>query len=110
MGAMISHCCELATLLAQQIVMMPEMELMAEVSLNIVCFRYCGDKNLSPEQYDAINRAMVRHIQLSGLAAPSVTTLHGRVVIRAAIVNHRTGQHDIDNLLAATLDAARACR
>jgi len=110
MGAMISHCCELAEFLARRIVMMPEMELMAEVSLNIVCFGYCGDKSLSSGQYDAINRAMVRHIQISGLAAPSVTTLHGRVVIRAAIVNHRTGQHDIDNLLAATLDAVRACQ
>jgi len=129
-GAVISHCCQLATYLAQQLAVMPQMELMAEVSLNIVCFRYCGDKRSSSElrssdplssatlssdplasdQYDAINRAMVRHIQRSGIAAPSMTILHGRAVIRVAIVNHRTERDDIDKLLAATLDAARACQ
>lgn len=110
MGAMISHCCQLAAYLARKVAVMPHMELMAKVSLNIVCFRYCGDKTLSSGQYDTINRAMVRHIQLSGLAAPSLAMLHGRAVIRAAIVNHRTGQDDIDKLLAATLDAAHACQ
>lgn len=110
MGAMISQCCQWAAYLAQQVGKQEQLQLMADVSLNIVCFRYCGDKTRPAEQYDAINRAMVRHIQLSGIAAPSLTILHGRSVIRAAIVNHRTDQQDIDNLLVATLDAAHACR
>jgi len=110
MGEMISHCCTLAESLGQQVVETAQLELMAAVSLNIVCFRYCGDRTLPPEQYDVINRAMIRHIQLSGLAAPSLTLLHGRAVIRAAIVNHRTNQQDIDTLLTATLDAAHVCQ
>jgi len=109
-GAMISHCCELAQSLAQMVEATAQLELMARVSLNIVCFRYCGDKSLSPERYDAMNRAIIRHIQLSGLAAPSLTFINGRAVIRAALVNHRTEQQNIDSLLAATLAAARACQ
>jgi len=109
MGAMISNCCHLATYLAQQVNQIAQVKLMAAVSLNIVCFRYCGDGTLSPEQYDVINRAMVRHIQISGLAAPSLTILHGQAVIRVAIVNHRTSRQDIDCLLAATQDAMHAC-
>jgi len=109
-GAMISHCCHLAQSLAQQVGAIAELELMADVSLNIVCYRYCGDKSRSPDYYDAMNRAMIRHIQLSGLAAPSLTYIHGRAVIRAALVNHRTAQQDIDTLLTATLHAARVCR
>jgi len=110
MGAVISHCCQLAKYLEQQISLIAQLELMSPVSLNIVCFRYCGDKNLSDEQYDTMNRSIIRHIQLSGLAAPSLSTLHERVVIRAAMINHRTSQQDIDHLLAATLDAAHACQ
>jgi len=110
MGAVIAQCCHWADYLAQRVAEQAQLELMAEVSLNIVCFRYCGDQRLAPAEYDAINRAMIRHIQLSGMAAPSMTTLHGRTVIRAAIVNHRTNQDDIDHLLVATLDAAQACR
>ncbi len=109
MGDMISHCCQLANYVAQQVTGTPQLELMAAVSLNIVCFRYCGDKSLSPEQYDNINRAMIRHIQLSGLAAPSLSILHERAVIRVAIVNHRSEQHDMDKLLTATRNAAQAC-
>jgi len=111
MAAMIAHCCDLANDLGQRIASMPQMELMAAVSLNIVCFRYVGDADVSfsDTQSDSINRAMIRHIQCSGLAAPSLALLQGRAVIRVAIVNHRTRRGDLDKLLAATLDAANAC-
>ena len=109
-GSMILHCCHLAQSLAQQIDETPELELMAEVSLNIVCYRYCGDKSRPANYYDAVNRAIVRHIQLSGIAAPSLTYIHHRAVIRAALVNHRTSQQDIDKLLTATANAIDVCR
>ncbi|MDX8405759.1 MAG: pyridoxal-dependent decarboxylase [Mariprofundus sp.] len=108
-GAMISHCCDLAQSLARMVEVTDQLEMMAQVSLNIVCFRYCGDKTLSPGRYDTINRAMICHIQLSGMAAPSLTFIDGRAVIRAAVVNHRTEQQDMDRLLAATLAAAQVC-
>jgi len=109
LGEMVEHCCDLAGYLAGQVEEADDLELMAAVSLNIVCFRYCGDGSLEPEAYDRINRAMICHIHASGEAAPSLTWLHGRAVIRAAIVNHRTGEEDIGKLLAAVHDAARHC-
>jgi len=42
-------------------------------------------------------------LQESGIVAPSTTTLHGQLAIRAAIVNHRTTTRDIDALIEATL-------
>ncbi len=108
-GAMISHCCQLAQALAVRVDREVELEVMAEVSLNIVCFRYCGDRSLPDVQYDALNRVIVRHIQLSGMAAPSLTYIGDRAVIRAALVNHRTDMQDIDRLIAATLAAAHSC-
>jgi glutamate/tyrosine decarboxylase-like PLP-dependent enzyme len=73
----------------------PRLELLAPVNLNIVCFRYRAD--------DAVNREIVADVQESGIAAPSSTTLDGKLAIRAAIVNHRTEERDIDALVAAVL-------
>jgi aromatic-L-amino-acid decarboxylase len=97
LGAVIEHTCALAQYLKARIEASPELELMAPVSLNIVCFRIRGD------HADALNRRVLAELQESGLAAPSSTTLDGRLAIRAAIVNHRTQARDIDTLVAAVL-------
>ncbi len=47
------------------------------------------------------NKAIVIDLHDRGAAAPSTTILGGKTVIRAAIVNHRTTQADMDTLLAA---------
>jgi len=39
------------------------------------------------------------------LAAPSITNISGRPVIRAAIVNHRTTKDDMDFFIAALHEA-----
>jgi len=109
LGEMIEYSCTLANYLAKQIQLDDALELMAEVSLNIVCFRYIGDGSRSDDDNDALNRAMICHIHASGLAAPSLTYISNRAVIRAAIVNHRTRKDDIGKLLAAVHQAAHAC-
>lgn len=102
LGATIARSCALAKYLEARVLAEPRLELLAPVNLNIVCFRYRAD--------DAINREIVADIQESGVAAPSSTTLNGKFAIRAAIVNHRTEEADIDALIAAVLDfGARRC-
>jgi aromatic-L-amino-acid decarboxylase len=97
LGRMISGTCALARELAQRIAVIPELELLAPVALNIVCFRYrCADA-------DRVNAEIVIALQESGIAAPSTTTIGGKLAIRAAIVNHRTTAVDLDALLEATL-------
>jgi aromatic-L-amino-acid decarboxylase len=97
LGAVIAHTCALAQYMQQRIEETPELELLAPVSLNIVCFRYrCNDA-------DRVNADIVVALQESGIAVPSTTTINGRFAIRAAIVNHRTGSNDIDALLRATI-------
>lgn len=99
LGQVISHTCQLAQYLKQQVLQTPELELLAPVALNIVCFRYrCAGADLN-----WLNTEIVTALQESGDAAPSSTTLNGHIAIRAAIVNHRTTQQDIDTLLASTL-------
>jgi len=97
LGQVVAHTCEVAQYLGLRIAQTPELELLAPVSLNIVCFRFrCSDP-------DRINAEIVVALQKSGIAAPSATTLDGKLAIRAAIVNHRTNKGDIDALIQATL-------
>ncbi|MDA9421527.1 MULTISPECIES: pyridoxal phosphate-dependent decarboxylase family protein [Bradyrhizobium] len=103
LGAVIARSCALAKYLEARVLAEPRLELLAPVNLNIVCFRYRAD--------DAVNREIVADVQESGVAAPSSTTLDGRLAIRAAIVNHRTMEADIDALVAAVLEfgGRRSC-
>jgi aromatic-L-amino-acid decarboxylase len=101
LGQMISNTCALAQYLKQRIEASAELELLAPVSLNIVCFRYRS------EDADRVNENIVVALQESGIAAPSTTTINGQLAIRAAIVNHRTHPGDIDALINATIAFGR---
>jgi aromatic-L-amino-acid decarboxylase len=97
-GAVVAQTCALAKALEAQVVASEELELMAPVGFNIVCFGYRG----------ADNAAIAADLQEAGRVAPSTTTLGGRTAIRAAIVNHRTTIDDVDALVAGVLALGRA--
>jgi glutamate/tyrosine decarboxylase-like PLP-dependent enzyme len=101
LGASISRCCVLARALEERIAATPELELMAPVELNIVCFRYRA------EDTNRVNVAIVVALQESGIVAPSTTRIAGRTAIRAAIVNHRTSRAEIDALVDGVLALGR---
>jgi glutamate/tyrosine decarboxylase-like PLP-dependent enzyme len=101
LGESMAQTCRLARRLADRVDAEPELERLAPVELNIVCFRYRAEPS------DEVNRKIVIRLQQSGVAAPSMTTLGGRVAIRAAIVNHRTCEGDIDLLVESVLSLGR---
>jgi glutamate/tyrosine decarboxylase-like PLP-dependent enzyme len=78
------------------------LELLAPVALNIVCFRVRAGADA-----DRQNREIVADLQESGIAAPSTTTIDGKLAIRAAIVNHRTVAADVDSMVDAVLHFAQ---
>ncbi len=102
LGAAISRTCALARYLESRIAETPELELLAPVELNVVCFRYRA------ENAQRLNPRIVIELQESGVVAPSTTVIDGRLAIRAAIVNHRTGRTDIDHLIEKTVTLGRA--
>lgn len=102
LGEMIANTCALARYLKQRIEETPALELLAPVSLNIVCFRYVS------ADADRVNADIVVALQESGIVAPSTTTINGRLAIRAAIFNHRTSPDDIDALTSATIAQGEA--
>jgi glutamate/tyrosine decarboxylase-like PLP-dependent enzyme len=103
LGAVAERSCALARHLAALVADEPELELLAPVLLNIVCFRYRAEAGV----VDALNAAIVADIQEAGLAAPSTTTIGGALAIRAAFVNHRSRAEDAKALVAAVLAAGR---
>jgi len=94
LGASIAHTCKLADYLAKCVRQSKALELCAQPTLNIVCFRVRGAD-------DSINRELVLDLHESGIAAPSWTEIDGKCVIRCAIINHRTTRGDIDIFLSA---------
>ncbi len=102
LGAAVSRTCALARYLERRIAETPELELLAPVELNIVCFRYRA------EEAHRVNARIVIELQESGVVAPSTTMIGGSLAIRAAIVNHRTGRSEIDALVERTVALGRA--
>ncbi len=102
LGAAIARSCELARSLGRMVEASPELELLAPVQLNIVCFA------LRRPDSDRLIPGLVADLHEQGRVAPSTTRIGGRTAIRAAIVNHRTGPDDIRALLQSTLGLVRS--
>ena len=102
LGEVMLNTCRLARRLADGVQAETELELLAPVALNIVCFRYRAG-----EDSDRLNAELVVQLQEQGIAAPSTTRISGNLAIRAAIVGHRTRAEDVDALAAAVLALGR---
>jgi aromatic-L-amino-acid decarboxylase len=82
----------------------PTLELLAPANLSAVCFRYVG---VVPEaERDAFNARLMARVNARGRAYLSNATLHGRFVLRACFVNHRTTPEDVDTVVEEVLAAA----
>ena len=113
-GRLISQNAAQARYLAGLVLASPELELIAPVDLNIVCFRFNPGKGVDGSRSgmdDAALNALYEEILLrlheSGIAAPTYTTLRGRYALRAAITNHRSRREDFDLLVAEVVRLGR---
>jgi len=82
------------------------LELLTEVSLNIVCYRY-NPGGLSGEELNKLNKEILMQLHERGIAAPSYTILEGRYAIRVANTNYRSKREDFDALADASLRIGR---
>jgi aromatic-L-amino-acid decarboxylase len=94
-GALIERQCALAAALGRRIAATPQLELLAPVTLNIVCFRY-APAGLDAAATDALNGRIVVALQERGIAVPSTTRIDGQLAIRLNVMNHRTTRADLD--------------
>src|SRR6266540_677648 len=80
----------------------PNLELMAPIGMDIVCFRF-NPGGMDEEGLNALNKEILMQLHEQGIAAPSYTTLNGRYCLRIAIANHRSRQDDFDLLAKETV-------
>jgi aromatic-L-amino-acid/L-tryptophan decarboxylase len=105
LGASIARNCDLAKALGDSVAADHDLELLAPVTLNVVCFRYRAP-GLHDDALDELNAEIAIDVQESGAAVVSTTRIANRVALRACIVNHRTRADDLTLLLAAVRSAA----
>lgn len=85
-----------ARMLADAVEARPELELLAPVPLNAVCFRHRSGSNEA-----ILQRVIARgHVYLSN------ATINGRFALRACFVNHRTRPEDVHLIVAEVVAAA----
>lgn len=101
-GRVIQQNVEQARYLASLVDAAPELERLAPVPLNVVCFRFKAD-GLGEAALNRLNEELLVRLHESGLAAPSYTTLGGRYALRVAHVNHRSRCGDFDLLVSAVI-------
>jgi glutamate/tyrosine decarboxylase-like PLP-dependent enzyme len=87
-----------ARYLAKLVEAAPDLELLAPVSLNVVCLRYARP-GLDEATLDALNKKILVELQERGIAVLSGTTVQGKYALRAANTNHRTRREDFDLLV-----------
>jgi glutamate/tyrosine decarboxylase-like PLP-dependent enzyme len=106
-GRLILQNVHQARYLAELVDQTPQLQRLAPVPLNIVCFRYRAD-GLDDEALNRLNQEILIQMHESGVAAPSYTTLNGRYAIRVAIVNHRSRREDFALLVSETVRLGKA--
>ena len=87
-----------ARYLAELVQANDQLQLMAPVPMNIVCFRFYKE-GLSEDKLNALNKEILMQLHESGIAAPSFTIIKGAYVIRVAITNHRSKGEDFEILV-----------
>ena len=75
----------------------PELELLAPVTLSVVCFRHRTKDN----------EAILRRLVARGRVYLSNATVNGQFALRACFVNHRTKEDDVRAIVTETIAAAK---
>ncbi len=105
-GRLIQQNVEQIRYLTRMIDAAPELERLAPVPLNIVCFRYRVE-GLDSEALNRLNEELLMRLHESGVAVPSYTRLNGQYAIRVADTNHRSRREDFDLLIETILQLGR---
>lgn len=106
---MVERHLQLAQRLAERIDQEAELERLAEVPLNIVCFRWRPAGAVEPE-LDELNRRLGQALLRDGRVFAGTTVFEGKVGFRPAIVNWRTRAEDVDALVDVLLELADRLR
>jgi glutamate/tyrosine decarboxylase-like PLP-dependent enzyme len=98
---MVERHLALAKHLAAAVDRAPELERLADVPLNIVCFR-AHPPGLDEPELNDLNGRLGSAIRADGRVIVGTTTYAGKTALRPAIVNWQTQTEDVDLLVDVT--------
>jgi aromatic-L-amino-acid decarboxylase len=88
--------------LADRVRAEPRLELIAEPTLSICCYRYRA-AGMSDAALDDLNQMIAKRLRAETPYVPSTTRVRAKIAIRPCYVNPRTTLADVDGLADATL-------
>jgi glutamate/tyrosine decarboxylase-like PLP-dependent enzyme len=100
---MVERHLRLARHLADAVEARPELELLAEPRLNIVCFRV-HPEGLSEDELDRLNRRLGEALLADGRVFAGTTVYDGKAAFRPAIVNWQTTERDVEALVEVLIE------
>jgi glutamate/tyrosine decarboxylase-like PLP-dependent enzyme len=103
----VEHCLDNAQYLAGKVEASPHLELMAEVPLNIVAFRF-NPGEMSNEELDQLNRKLGEAVLADGRFLVGTSKLGPRTIFRPAFSNWRTRSEDIDEFVDVVVALGQA--
>jgi glutamate/tyrosine decarboxylase-like PLP-dependent enzyme len=101
--AMVERHLQLARRLGERVDAEPSLERIADVSLNIVCFR-ARPEGIPEGELDELNRELGTALLADGRVFAGTTRYRGMVALRPAIVNWQTTEGDVDLLVDVVLE------
>jgi L-2,4-diaminobutyrate decarboxylase len=99
LGALYDHQCDLARAMHAMLAENRHFEPIHEPESNILCFRWIGDGSHGDEALDAFNRELRESYNRSGEGWITATNLGGRRVLRVTIMNPRTTEADLAEII-----------
>ena len=100
---MVERHLALARRLAERVDRTPELERLAPVPLNIVCFR-ARPPGVPEDGLDELNSSLGEALLRDGRVFAGTTSYDGKVALRPAIVNWQTTERDVDLLVDVLLE------
>ena len=107
-GVVFDHLCSVARAMWGQILARHDFVALHEPSSNILCFRWVGDGSLDAEALDLVNLELRERYNRSGEGWLTTTVLGGRRVLRVTIMNPRTTEADVRDVLDGLARVAAA--
>ncbi len=103
----VEHCLNVAQYFAEQVTRRDQLELMNDVQLNIVAFRY-NPGDLSDEELDALNKRLGEAVLADGRFQVGTSKIGPRTVFRPAFSNWRTRFSDVEEFADVVLEVAQS--
>jgi glutamate/tyrosine decarboxylase-like PLP-dependent enzyme len=101
----VEHCLDVAQHFAEKVRQAPQLELMNDVQLNIVAFRY-NPGGMDERQLNAVNERLGEAVLADGRFLVGTSRIGSRVIFRPAFSNWRTRFSDVEEFARVVLEIA----